>query len=33
VLRVAWNQATILVFDYGVSSEDAGLYIDFRHIF
>jgi outer membrane protein assembly factor BamA len=32
-LRVAWNKATIIVFDYGVSSEDSGLYMDFGHQF
>ncbi|MCG8418569.1 MAG: DUF5982 domain-containing protein [Proteobacteria bacterium] len=31
--RVAWNQATIIVVDYGVSSEDRGLYINFSHQF
>ena len=32
-LRVAWNQATIIMLDYGVSVEDSGLYINFGHIF
>jgi hypothetical protein len=32
-LRVAWNLATIVTIDYGVSSEDAGFYINFNHIF
>jgi outer membrane protein assembly factor BamA len=32
-LHVAWNKATILVFDYGVSREDAGLYMDFGQQF
>jgi hypothetical protein len=32
-LRVAWNQATVIFVDYGVSSEDTGLYINFNHIF
>lgn len=32
-LRIAWNQATIVTVDYGRSSEDAGLYINFNHIF
>lgn len=31
--RIAWNQATIIVFDYGMSSEDSGLFINFNHIF
>ncbi len=32
-LRVAWNDATIVVVDYGRSSEDSGLYINFNHQF
>ena len=32
-LRIAWNQATILMIDYGQSVEDSGLYINFGHIF
>ncbi|MCS6902283.1 MAG: DUF5982 domain-containing protein [Myxococcales bacterium] len=32
-LRIAWNQATLIMVDYGVSSEDTGLYINFNHIF
>lgn len=32
-LRVAWNLATIVTVDYGVSSEDAGFYVNFNHIF
>jgi len=32
-LRVAWNQATIVTVDYGVSREDTGLYINFNHQF
>ena len=32
-LRVAWNLATVIMVDYGVSSEDSGLYINFGHIF
>jgi hypothetical protein len=32
-LRVAWNLATIISIDYGVSNEDSGLYINFAHIF
>lgn len=31
--RISWNLATIVTVDYGVSSEDAGLYINFGHIF
>jgi hemolysin activation/secretion protein len=32
-LRISWNLATIVTVDYGRSSEDAGLYINFNHIF
>lgn len=32
-LRVAWNQATIVMIDYGFSREDSGLYVNFNHIF
>jgi len=32
-LRIAWNKAMVIVFDYGVSSEDSGLYMDFGHQF
>lgn len=32
-LRISWNLATIVTIDYGVSSEDTGLYINFRHMF
>ena len=32
-VRIAWNQATIIAIDYGVSEEDAGLYINFDHQF
>ena len=32
-VRISWNQATIIVFDYGLSSEDSGLYINFSHQF
>lgn len=31
--RIAWNLATIVTVDYGRSSEDAGFYINFNHIF
>jgi hypothetical protein len=31
--RIAWNEATILMADYGVSSEGSGLYLNFNHIF
>lgn len=31
--RIAWNQATIVTADYGVSREDTGLYINFNHMF
>jgi hypothetical protein len=32
-LRIPWNLATVVTVDYGVSSEDAGLYVNFNHIF
>ena len=32
-IRLAWNQATIIVFDYGMSEEGSGLYINFNHNF
>jgi hypothetical protein len=32
-LRVAWNQATVVMFDYGVSREGSALYVNFGHIF
>ncbi|HSO34934.1 MAG TPA: DUF5982 domain-containing protein [Labilithrix sp.] len=32
-LRVAWNQATIIVIDYGVSREGSSLYVNFNHPF
>lgn len=31
--RIAWNQATIIVVDYGRSEEDSSLFINFNHIF
>jgi len=32
-LRIAWNEATIIMIDYGRSEEDDGLYLNFNHIF
>ncbi len=32
-LRIAWNQATIIVADFGVSREGSSLYINFDHPF
>jgi hypothetical protein len=32
-LRIAWNEATIIMIDYGFSEEDDGLYLNFNHIF
>ena len=32
-VRVSWNLATIITVDYGVSAEDTGLYVNFRHTF
>jgi len=31
--RIAWNEATIIMVDYGFSAEDSGLYLNFNHIF
>jgi outer membrane protein assembly factor BamA len=31
--RIAWNQATIVVIDYGVSREGSTLYVNFNHPF
>jgi hypothetical protein len=31
--RISWNLATIVTVDYGKSAEDAGLYVNFNHIF
>ncbi|MCS6983588.1 MAG: outer membrane protein assembly factor [Leptospiraceae bacterium] len=31
--RIAWNQATIIIVDYGRSEEDSSLFINFNHIF
>ena len=31
--RIAWNQSTVIMIDYGISSEGSGLYINFGHIF
>jgi hypothetical protein len=32
-LHIAWNEATLIVIDYGFSDEDAGLYLNFNHMF
>lgn len=32
-LRIAWNQATIIMIDYGISHEESGLYVNFNHAF
>jgi hypothetical protein len=32
-LRIAWNEATVIMVDYGFSDEDSGLYLNFNHIF
>jgi hypothetical protein len=32
-LRIAWNQATIIMVDYAMSKEDTNLFINFNHIF
>ena len=31
--RIVWNQATVIMIDYGKSAEDTGLYINFNNIF
>lgn len=31
--RITWNQATVIMVDYGFSDEDSGLYVNFGHIF
>jgi Omp85 superfamily domain len=32
-LRIAWNLATLVTADYGISSEDTGFYVNFNHMF
>jgi len=32
-LRITWNQATVIVFDFGFSREDSGFYLMIRQIF
>lgn len=32
-LRIAWNQATIIMVDYAISKEDSNMFINFNHIF
>lgn len=32
-LRLAWNQATIIMVDYAMSKEDSNMFINFSHIF
>lgn len=32
-VRIAWNQATIIMFDYAMSKEDSNMFINFNHIF
>lgn len=32
-LRIAWNQATIIIVDYAMSKEDSNMFINFNHIF
>lgn len=32
-LRIAWNQSTILMFDYAMSNEDRQFFFNFGHIF
>ena len=33
VTGLPWNLATVGTLDYGVSSEDTGLHVNFNHIF
>ena len=32
-VHVVWNQTTVIIVDYGVSSEESSLYINFNHLF
>jgi outer membrane protein assembly factor BamA len=32
-LRAIWNQATVILFDYGISREDRQFFIEFGHVF
>jgi hypothetical protein len=32
-LRIAWNEATVIMADYGFSDEGSALYVNFNHIF
>jgi hypothetical protein len=32
-IRIAWNQATIIMVDYAMSKEDSNMFINFSHIF
>jgi hypothetical protein len=32
-IRIAWNQATIIMVDYARSQEDSNMFINFNHIF
>ena len=32
-LRIAWNLATLISVDYGISAEDTGFYVNFNHMF
>lgn len=32
-VRLSWNLATLVTVDYGLSAEDAGLYVNFGHMF
>ncbi|MCE9500791.1 MAG: outer membrane protein assembly factor, partial [Leptospira sp.] len=32
-LRIAWNQATIIMLDYARSDEDSQFFVNFNHIF
>lgn len=32
-LRISWNLSTLITFDYGVSGEGSGFYVNFGHVF
>jgi hypothetical protein len=32
-LRIAWNEATVIMADYGFSDEGSALYVNFNHVF
>lgn len=32
-VHIVWNQTTVIIIDYGISSEEQSLYINFNHMF